>query len=90
MKREAERRKSIPARIPELLCPRMPGGFEPGAGSEQTSAGAGPRSFAQSGFLSQHLLTVRDLKSGPIFSSWIKRVSYHVPSLSEKLGENSS
>lgn len=90
MKREAERRKSIPTRIPEPLCPWMPGGFEPWVGSEEIFDDAGPRSFAQSEFLSKCSLTVRDLKSGPIFSSWVRWVSYHVASLSEKLRENSS
>lgn len=52
MKREAERRKSIPACVPELLCPWMPGRFEPWVGSEETFDVAGPGSFAQSEFLS--------------------------------------
>lgn len=87
MKRGAERRKSIQA-LP--LCPQMLGRFELRLGSEQTSDVAGPRSFALSGFLSKHSLTARDLKSGPIFSSWVRWVSYHVASLSEKLRENTS
>ena len=90
MKRGSERRKSIPACVPESLRPWMPGRFEPWVSSEQTFDVAGPRSFAQSGFLSKHSLTVRDSKSGPIFSSWVRWVSYHAASLSEKLRDNSS
>lgn len=41
-------------------------------------------------FCLKHSLTVRDLKSGPIFSSWVRWVSHHVASLSEKLRGNSS
>lgn len=36
------------------------------------------------GFLAEHSLTARDSKSGPIFSSWVRWVSYHAASLSGK------
>lgn len=61
---------------------------EPRAGSEQISAG--PGSFAHSGFRCEHPLTIRDWKSGPIFSSWVRWVSSHGTSLSEELRANSS
>lgn len=76
-------------KAPQLVS-HAQGRFEPWVGSEQALDAAGPGSVAQAGFLSKHSLTARDLKSGPIFSSWVGWVSSPAASLSERRRGSSS